>query len=186
MGLAAYELGAAYSRQEPLQRIVRPLLQRLVEATTQNAHLSVLRGRDVFYLCEERAPRRPSLITDVGARLPAVTTASGRAILARLPVAQVRALYPDAAALDGLLPSLAELRRVLRDVRARGFAVEGGSVTAGLSSVAHAVLDPAGHPMAAVAVTYEDVPAVAAGRHELAVAVQGTAERLARRLRGLG
>ena len=51
----------------------------------QSAHLAVLHGRDVLYVLEERAPGRPPLVTDVGVRLPAHLTASGRAILAALP-----------------------------------------------------------------------------------------------------
>ena len=120
-------------RQAPLQRIARPALRRLVDQTTQNAHLSVLHGRDVLYLIEERAVGRPLLVTDVGVRLPAVLTASGLAMLARLPARQVRALYPDRASLvqrnERGPTSPTELRRLLIDVRARGFGVEDGSVT---------------------------------------------------------
>ena len=94
LGVGVYELGSAYQRQAPLQRIARPALHRLVDQTTQNAHLAVLHGRDVLYLIEERAVGRPLLVTDVGVRLPAVLTASGLAMLARLPARQVRALYP--------------------------------------------------------------------------------------------
>src|SRR4051812_20960282 len=89
LGVAAYELGSAYQRQAPLQRMARPLLHGLVDRVRQNAHLAVLHGRDVLYLIEERAPGRPLLITDVGVRLPAVRTASGLAMLAALPRAQV-------------------------------------------------------------------------------------------------
>ena len=98
LGVAAFEVGSGYSRQEPLQRISRRLLAGLVDATKQSAHLAVLHGRDVLYVVEERAPGRPPLVTDVGVRLPAHLTASGRAILAALPAAQVRALYPDRTA----------------------------------------------------------------------------------------
>lgn len=42
-------------------------------------------------------PGRPALVTDVDVRLPSHLTASGRAILAGLPAAQVRALFPSAA-----------------------------------------------------------------------------------------
>ncbi len=186
LGLAAFELGAAYQRQESLARIARPLIRRLVEETTQTAHLAVLRGREVFYVSEERAPCRASLITDVGVRLPAVATASGRAILARLPVAQIRALYPERDALDGCLGSLAELREILRDTRARGHAVEDGCVTAGLSSIAAAVPDHAGHPVAAVAVTFAVRDTGDADREAILPAVLLTVDRIARRLRGLG
>ena len=85
LGVAAFEVGSGYSRQEPLQRIARRLLAELVDRTKHNAHLAVLHGRDVLYVVEERAPGRPPLVTDVGVRLPAHLTASGRAILAALP-----------------------------------------------------------------------------------------------------
>lgn len=158
LGPAAYELGSAYRRQAPLQRVAAPLLARLVDQTTHNAHLAILLGRDVLYVVEERAAGRPRLVTDVGVRLPAEITASGLALLAALPAAQVRALYPRAEPLvqrEQAGPRTpAQLRQVLRETRARGYAVESGSVTEGLDSVAVAVLDHVGHPAAAVAVTY--------------------------------
>lgn len=158
LGVAAFELGSAYSRQAPLQRIARPILTRLVDASTHNAHLAVLHGRDVLYVIEERAPRRPSLVTDVGVRLPATVTASGLAMLAALPAAQVRALYPDRDAFaqrTGLGPtSLTQLRSALSGVRQHGIATESDSVTAGFSSVAAAVLDHNDFPVAGIALTY--------------------------------
>jgi DNA-binding IclR family transcriptional regulator len=158
LGVAAFEVGSGYSRQEPLQRIARRPLAELVDRTKQNAHLAVLHGRDVLYVVEERAPGRQPLVTDVGVRLPAHLTASGRAILADLPANQVRALYPDRTAFvdrHGKGPvSLSSLRSVLSETRQRGYAIEDGEVTPGFASVAAAVLDHNGHPVAGIAVTY--------------------------------
>ncbi len=95
LGVAAYEIGSAYVRQEPLRWIAQTVLTRLVSATTHNAHLAVLHGRDVLYVIEERAPNRPHLVTDVGVRLPAHLTASGLAMLAALPEPQLDALFPS-------------------------------------------------------------------------------------------
>ena len=72
--------------------IMRVQVADLADDSGHNAHLAVMHGRDVLYVIEERAPGRASLVTDVGVRLPAHLTASGRAILAALPAAQVRAL----------------------------------------------------------------------------------------------
>ncbi len=186
LGVAAFEVGSGYSRQEPLQRIARRLLAGLVDATRQSAHLAVLHGRDVLYVVEERAPGRPPLVSDVGVRLPAHLTASGRAILAALPPAQVRALYPDRTAFvdrHGLGPtSLSALRLLLTETRQRGYAEEDGAVTPGFASVAAAVLDHNGHPVAGLAVTFEtptdDEPPT--------MAVRRTAEALSARLGGPG
>lgn len=92
LGIGVFELSSAYSRQEPLSRLGRPLLAALVDRIGESAHLAVLHGRDVLYVVEERAKNRPSLVTDVGVRLPGHLTASGRAILAALPVRAESAL----------------------------------------------------------------------------------------------
>ncbi|HWJ10640.1 MAG TPA: IclR family transcriptional regulator [Nocardioides sp.] len=186
LGVAAFEVGSGYARQAPLQRIARRPLAALVDRVGHSAHLAVPHGRDVLYVVEERAPGRPPLVTDVGVRLPSHLTASGRAILAHLPANQVRALYPDRTAFvdrTGAGPgSPTALRAVLAETRRRGYAVEDGEVTEGLASVAAAVLDHNGLPVAGVAVTYP------AEEHrlseELATAVVATSTALGRRLRG--
>ena len=190
LGVAVYELGSAYQRQTPLQRIARPILHRLVDETTQNAHLAVLHGRDVYYVIEDRAPGRALLITDVGVRLPATVTASGLAMLSRLSSRQLSALYPASDALvqrDGRGPAtVSELRRILTDVRRRGHAWEEDLVTVGLSSVAQAVVDHVGHPVAGVAVTYTAAEVDEAEQRDLVRAVNRTADLLGRRLGGGG
>lgn len=186
LGVAAYELGSAYQRQAPLQRIARPVLGRLVDTTTHNAHLAVLHGRDVLYVIEERAPGRPLLVSDVGVRLPATLTASGLAMLAALPPAHVRALFPHRDTLvqrAGRGPSsVSELRRLLSTVRRRGYAEEDGQVTPGLASVARAVVDHTGHPAAGIAVTYRSEDVEETERVRLVLAVGRAATALSARL----
>nr|WP_277628476.1 IclR family transcriptional regulator [Arsenicicoccus dermatophilus] len=186
LGVAAFELGSAYTRQAGLARIGRPVLSRLVEETTHNGHLAVLHGRDVLYVLEERAPGRPMLVTDVGVRLPAQLTASGLAMLAALPHAQVRALFPDRGAFvtrgDQGPRTLHALRAALAEVRSRGYAVEVGTVTDGMASVACGVLGAAGHPVAAVAITYPRDAHTAV--EPLAAASRQAAHELTRRLGG--
>ena len=70
--------------------------------------------------------------------------------------------------------------------RRRGWAEEEDEVTPGLASVAAAVLDAAGHPVAAVAVTFpadEVPPGSRAGAAEVVV---GTAEVVSRLVGGRG
>ena len=186
LGVSAYEVGQGFSRQAPLQRLARRPLATLVDELGQSAHLAVMHGRDVLYVLEERAPGRPPLVTDVGVRLPAHLTASGRAMLAALPAAQVRALFPDKDSFvqrygDGPT-SLSALRAMLVTTRAEGFAREEGSVTPGFSSVAAPVLDHNALPTAAVAVTYPSDAET--GVRRMAAAVTRTANLLGRRLRG--
>src|SRR3954469_13264970 len=188
LGVAAFELGSAYERQESLKWIAQTVLTRLVSATAHNAHLAVLHGRDVMYVVEERAAGRPPLVTDVGVRLPAHLTASGLAMLAALPPGQVRALFPSRAAFvqrHGVGPGpLPVLRQELSRVRREGYAHEDGSVTPGFASVAAAVLDHSGHPVAGVAVTYPVHEVAEAEPGPLAARVSVAAGELSRRIRG--
>ena len=199
LGLAAVELSSAYSRQEPLTRIGRPLLAGLVDRVRVSAHLAVPHGRDVLYVIEERAPGSPSLVTDVNVRLPMQLTASGRAILAAMPRAQARALFPDRDAFvhrhDGIpvakhdveageIDRYTKLRTVLDAVTTRGFAIEHGSVTPGFSSVAVPVLDHRGWPVAAIAVTFRDEEVREDGYADLADQVRVAAETLSTRIHG--
>jgi len=158
LGTSAFELSGGYARQQPLARLGRPLVAALSDRLGESAHLAIMSGGDVLYIVEERAPRRTALVTDVGVRLPAHLTASGRAMLAALPREQVRALYPSASAFPdrtGLGPRRpGELRELLREVRSRGYATEDSEVAEGLRSVGAVVRDHAGWPVAAVAVTW--------------------------------
>lgn len=193
LGVASFEIGSAYLRHDPLERMARPLLQRLVAEVTQVpvvAHLAVLHGRETLYLLKEssRSGRPVTLVTDVGVRLPAHLTASGRALLAGLPSAQVRALFPDARAFvdrTGSGPSsLSSLRMLLNAQRHDEAFSEHDEVTVGYASVAAAAHDREGRPVASVGLTYEHRDVGERQQRVLARAVGATAEELTRRLTG--
>ena len=183
VGVAAWEVGQGFTRQEPLTRLARVPIARLVDAVGVSAHLAVLHGADVVYLIEERAAGRARLVTDVGVRMPAHLTASGRAILAGLPLAQVRALYPTKASFvhrTGRGPgSLTELRAVLAATRRRGYSEEDSEITEGFSSVAVGLRSPSN--LAAVALTWRT--ALEADRDRVLEALRQAAATIEARLR---
>lgn len=189
LGIGVYELGSAYTRQAPLQRLARTAMTRLADRTQECAHLAVLHGTDVMYIIEERPLGRPPLVSDVGVRLPAVVTATGMSMLAALPPQQVRALFPNAEAIvrrNGHGPSsLPQLRSILSSVRTQGFAHEVDSVTPGFESIAMPVLDTHDLPVASVGVTWasarKDSPDEA-GRAKLHSTIAETVRHLEERL----
>ncbi|WP_024877400.1 IclR family transcriptional regulator [Saccharomonospora piscinae] len=190
LGVAAFEVGSAYLRHDPLERLARPLLRRLVSRLDLTAHLGVLHGAETLYLVREQ-PRWPlGLVTEIGVRLPAQLPASGRAILAHLPAAQVRALLPGTFVRrtvrgPGDLPAL---RRLLAAERRRGWTVEDGFVTEGFASVAAPVFNPDGRPIAAISVTFRHAcdGETPCGRDwpERAAEVRATAAALTARVAG--
>lgn len=191
LGIATFELGSAYLRRDPLERLAGPLLRKLVDQVGHPAQLGILHGNELLYLLKERPAQPQTLVTDVGVRLPAALTASGCAMLAYLPAAHVRALFPSAGAFvlrTGRGPrGLAELRRTLSELRRRGWAVEDGQVTAGFASVAYPVFDHGGRPMASVSMTFRHVcDGVGCGEvwPEIAEPVRRTATELTARIGG--
>lgn len=179
LGVAAFEIGSAYLRGQPLELLGTPVVRRLAHTAARptvaaaprsggsadggveggvTAHLGVLHGAQMLYLVKERSGGPgPTLVTDVGVRLPAALTATGLSLLAGLPAQQVRALFPDRDAFvdrTGRGPrTLPELRSELAAVGQRGWAVEHGRVSAGTASVAAAAVDHEGRPLAAVGLT---------------------------------
>lgn len=184
LGVTTFEVGQAYLRRQPLERLARPLLLRLVRSVRRTAHLGVLHGGETLYLLVERPPVSAPLVTAVGVRLPAQLTASGRSLLAQLPEAHVRALFAgELVRRGGRGPAdVDELVAELARERARGWSAEEGLVTPGWRSVAAAAFDATGRPAAAVSVTTD-----AADRRDpadLVEAVRRTAAELTRRLGG--
>jgi len=189
LGVAAFELSSAYTRQEPLARLGAPLIAQLVDKVGESAHLAILHGSDVLYIVEERAKGRPSLVTDVGVRLPSHLTASGRAILAALPKSQVRALYPNAASFSdrvehSSITSYSQLRRELEQCSQRGYAVERGDVTEDFHSLAVEIRDSNHWPVAAVAVTFLADRVPEERWDALLAQIRSTADQITARIQG--
>ena len=190
LGVAAFELGAAYLRHDPLERLGRPLLVRLAHDIGSMApvvaHLGVLHGRETVYLLREATVAPVTVVVDVGVRLPAALTASGRCQLALLPPAQLRALFPGRSAFvdrTGRGPaSLSALNALLRREGRRGWSEEDGHVVDGYASVAAAAVDRTGRPVASVGLTFRSDQVDGPVRERLAGAAVSVARELSRRL----
>jgi DNA-binding IclR family transcriptional regulator len=188
LGIGAFEIGSAYLRHDPLERLARPLLSRLVFNLDETAHLSVLHGSNLVYLLKVQPPHPITLISDVGVKLPAHLTASGRAMMAHLSKSQVRALFPSPGSFvkrTSLGPrNLAELRRILSVESRDGYAVERGHITENYTSIASAAFDYLGLPVAAIGVTFRSEVYEEGDLVRMALRVRQAANDLTERLGG--
>lgn len=189
LGVAAFEVGAAFSRHDPLERLARPLLSQLVRGLAPLAsvgHLAVLHGTETLYLLKVESARRLPLVTQVGVRLPAALTASGRAILSALPAAQVRADFGSSHAYvdrTGRGPQRwSDLQPLLASESAQGFSEEDGFIAERFASVAVPVRDHLHLPIAAIGLTFNSAELNASKRQRLAATARQTAGQLSRRL----
>jgi DNA-binding IclR family transcriptional regulator len=192
LGVSAFEVGSAYVRHEPLEARARPVLVALMKKMAGIAplvgHLGILRGSDTYYLLKETTGGPITVVSEIGVRLPASLTASGRSMLCYLSAAQIRALFPNAHAFvnrTGKGPiNPTQLKAFLVKERSQGYAAESGLVTREHSSVAAAVFDHLGEPVAAINLVFRDTTIDRSAQQILIHAVQDSARELTRRLGG--
>lgn len=183
------EIGSSVLASNALAQLGTPVLERLIAETKLPvvAHLGVLQHGDVVYASKVAAARAPAVVTNIGVRLPAHLTATGRAMLAALPIAQFDAIYSDP-----VLPlrtakgptSVLELTELLTQVRERGWATEDGDIDLAYASVAAAVLDHNDYPAASVGLTFRRTLVDDAQWTRFGRAVSAAAATLSRRIRG--
>ncbi|MFS3127685.1 IclR family transcriptional regulator [Nocardioides sp. Bht2] len=140
------ELGQSSVDHNEIRAAAAVALNDLHLATGMVVHLSVLHGASSHYLDKVGGVASRTVPSRVGARIPATSTVSGRAILAQLPPEEVDALLGGSADLEAVHRDLAQVRSQ------RGVAVRPGrDPVIGVTSMAVPVLGPRG-PIAAISV----------------------------------
>ncbi|MDX3517191.1 IclR family transcriptional regulator [Streptomyces scabiei] len=132
---------------------------RLRDALNETIHLSVPDGLQGTVIVDRvDCTHALRIVFAIGDISPLHATASGRAILARLPTADVdevvrRGLerFSDATPTDPV-----QLRADLERVRADGFSVNRNQYRPGVCAVAAAILDADGTPLATITVSMPD------------------------------
>ena len=131
----AYEL----LRRSDVRALARPVLVRLNEDLAETVHFGQLEGTQVRFVDSIESSRALRVASRLGRAMPAHCTSTGKALLAALPEAAVRALYSDED-LPRLTPrsigTRSALLAALRRVRARGYATSHEESEEGVSSVA--------------------------------------------------
>ena len=189
LGVGAFELGSAYLRHDPLERVARPILAKLARAAEKHlpavAQVGILHGDETLYLLKELPTQSVSVVTEVGVRLPAHLTASGRALLALNSPAQLRAIYGSKDFVDrtGAGPkNMRELNSILKTEREQGYSFEKGHVTFGYASIAAAAKNHLQIPIAALALTFRQEHASIELVQILSQLVKTSADELSKRL----
>ena len=157
-GLASrvLRLSHNYLRSRELIERATPYLLDIAHTLGETSNLQELDGHEIVFLA--RFPGRHVLNLDfaVGSRLPAVYTASGRAILSKLDVEQ-RLDILRATPLQPMTPKTETDPKVLLkridEAAKQGYAVVQNQVVMGDISVAAAITDHRGQPFGAVIIS---------------------------------
>jgi DNA-binding IclR family transcriptional regulator len=143
LGIRMFELGVQALRRDKVHDAALPIMHALFRSTGLTVYLSILDTPDVLHV--ERIGGRPEYAGgwQLGARQPAVHSAAGWALLARLDEASWSDLRIPPPATAGGIGSTRMLRRELYRVRDRGgVAVDAQSCVVGTGAVAAPVGPP--------------------------------------------
>jgi len=150
------ELGMTYVQAIGLWEIARPHMERLVARTGESTSIAQLDGSDIVYVARVAVPKIIALRVSIGTRFPAPQTSLGKVLLAGLAPDDLQATLaqPSRSGVEPRWrPERDELDRVLRDVRAKGWALTDEQLAPGIRSVAAPLRDGSGRVVAAMNVT---------------------------------
>ena len=138
-GTALTNMAFAITRRMDFLGPLRPYLEKLSATLEETVHLSMLDNTSVSFVDAIEGSKVARTVSRVGMALPASTTASGKAMLAGLSLAEVERLYPTdelVTLTDRSIKTRSGLFRELSQIRRRGYACSSEESEAGVSSVA--------------------------------------------------
>jgi len=151
----ALTVGRSASAETGLREAALPEMQRLRDATDETIHLSLRESDDVVLI--ERVDCRQAVRTfnALGTHAPLHASASGKAVLALLPAAEVDRIIE--LGLRGFTSTTvvgeAALREELAEIRRRGYATNSGEWRPDVAAVGAAIRGEDGQPLGAINVS---------------------------------
>ena len=182
LGVGVLSLGFEFIASLEITDLARPLLENLRDKTGHSAHLAIRDGGEIIFVIKAKADSTFSSSVNIGTRLPAHGTVLGRVILADLSDQELERIYPEVS-LPKFSPqtpeNLDDLKKILAQDRARGYARSASYFETGIGSLAAPVRDQSGRVIASINITFPDgVPAEDEIEQDLVSSLVKTAGKL--------
>jgi IclR family transcriptional regulator, blcABC operon repressor len=156
LGWKLVPLGRSYLAQSNLVTEFGRVDDELRPLPEDTIVLSLLDGRTVVYVGTRPGSRPVAMHYEIGMRLPAHCTASGKALLAALPDDDITGRYADQV-FDSLtthsITRMPDLKAELEHTRRRGYAIDDEETAPGMICVGAAIVRPGGQPSGALSVS---------------------------------
>ncbi|HEY4457027.1 MAG TPA: IclR family transcriptional regulator [Pseudonocardiaceae bacterium] len=184
LGARVVSLGQSFLSKVDLRAIAHPALRGLMTDTGETVHLTIYDHPDVVYVDKVESPNVVHMRSEIGKRMPAYSTATGKAFLAHLPADRVsdaiarglpRRTANTITTADDLLAELAK-------VREQGWAVDNVENEDGVRCVGAPILDHLGAVVAALSVSGPTMRVTEDRVPELGAQVKTVAEEISHRI----
>ena len=166
----------------PLPQIAQPIVEELGHRTDESIALSVLEGNESLTIASSAPRRIVGIFTRVGTHLPALSTATGRVLLAGKPDDAIRDLLRSVR-IQRLTPktktSPGQIWEEIRRIRQSGYALNDEEIEVGLRVIAVPVREAGGNVVAVLCVsTYSSRYEVAQLKEQFLQPLLNASERL--------
>jgi IclR family pca regulon transcriptional regulator len=149
-------LGHAYISSVPLPQIAQPVVEELGHRTDESIALSVLEGNESLTIASSAPRRVVGIFTRIGTHLPALSTATGRVLLAGKTDDVVKEMLRVAPVGRLTTKTKTEPREILeeiRRIRQTGYALNDEEIEVGLRVIAVPVHDNSRNVVASMCVS---------------------------------
>lgn len=138
--------------QEDFKSSIWPVVMELRETLGETLHIWIRRGSMLHLLYSVQGEAADAVPHDALSRIPAYTTASGRALLSELPNEQVQDIHRRGFLpwRDAKITSISALKRRLSSIRREGFETTVEEAMQGTSGLGITVHDPWKRPALAI------------------------------------
>src|SRR4051794_34540426 len=132
-------LGHAYISSVPLPQIAQPIVEELGHKTDESVALSMLEGSESLTIASSSPRRIVGIFTRVGTHLPAISTATGRVLLAGKTDDAIKDFLqsmPIVKLTSKTKTSIDEIFEEIRRIRQLGYALNDEEIELGLRVIA--------------------------------------------------
>ena len=184
LGVALVALGGCAMRSNPVRTMSRPVLESIAQECDETATLEVLAGSSVLIVDEVSSRHPMGMSQDVGSRLPAHATATGKLLLAfttKGPLEQ-HLRFPLVQLTEQTINTPEALQAELELTRRQGYATASGELEPGFVAIAAPIYDRDRQVVAAISIGGSSLRLTPERMPTLAALVQMAARQISRQL----
>jgi DNA-binding IclR family transcriptional regulator len=180
VGLLPFRLGHLYYAHVKVVDLVEAEIETLVNQTGFTGYIGVLNQANIVILRKKHGQYPVQIVLDAGSQIAAVSTAFGKALLARLPDEETRAILP-AVLVDGKTGARKPISKFLEEldaVREQHWAM-GNAVAPGMCAIGTSVGSADNQQTIGFSLSFPDIAVNSAARKDIAERVVAAARKVA-------
>ena len=181
LGFKLFELSNRVHKLTVINKIARPVLRELSEATGGTAVLRILDGDELLCLASVDSPASLRVQYTAGSRVPINFGAVGKVVMAFLPAERIVELIAKGSVKKVTEKTVTEpsiLKRQLAQIRLRGWVSTIGEAIPGTRGIAAPIWDDTGEPLGGIGLTFPAVNLPDSKVEKLAKSVIKAAHRI--------